>query len=224
MADYLAGYGERGLYGNYTWLRTLFGPPERAALYSPAFRAEPQLDYLAAHAAYQAGRPVADAASAPLLDRLLALQLDDWLQDFALLRQDKSSMAHSLELRLPFLDADVVDLAFRLPPSLKVRGLTDKYIERKWAERLLPPANTRRSKVPFYLPVEYFFDQPAVAALIERTLNPDQVRRRGYFDPAAIARLLARMNASREFLPVKQVMALVILELWHQVFMDGEGP
>lgn len=224
VADYLRGYAERGLYGNYTWLRTLFGPAERAALFSPALRAETRLDYLAAHGAYQAGRPVADPAAGPFLDRLLALQFDDWLQDFALLRQDKSSMAHSLELRLPFLDVDMVDLAFQLPPRLKVRGLTDKYIERKWAERLLPSENSRRRKVPFYLPVEYFFDQPAVAGLIERTLNPAQVRRRGIFDPDAVARLLQHMNGTREFLPVKQVMALVILELWHQVFIDGEGP
>ncbi len=223
VADFLAGYDTRGLYGNYTWLRTLFSPADRARLYSPAFGAMPMLDTLAAHDVYQAGRRVADPASANFLDRLLALQFDDWLQDFALLRQDKSSMAHSLELRLPFLDADLVDLAFRLRPRWKVRGLADKVIERTWAQRVLPPENTRRKKNPFYLPGEFFVDQPAVARLIERTLSPDAVRRRGYFEPAAVQALVARM-AGREFIVVKQVMALVILELWHQIFIDGDAP
>jgi asparagine synthase (glutamine-hydrolysing) len=63
--------------------------------------------------------------------------------------------------------------------------------------------------------------QPAVARLIERTLNPDALRRRGYFEPAAVQALLGRL-ADGEFLVVKQVMALVILELWHQIFIDGE--
>ncbi|MEO8082920.1 MAG: asparagine synthase (glutamine-hydrolyzing) [Ardenticatenales bacterium] len=224
VADFLAGYDQRGLYGNYTWLRTLFSPADRDALYSDAFRDAPKLDTLAAHEAYQAGRPLADPRSAPFLDRLLALQFDDWLQDFALLRQDKSSMAHSLELRLPFLDADLVDLSFRLPRTAKVRGLRDKVIERTWAERVLPPENTRRKKNPFYLPAEFFFDQPSVARLIDATLSPDAVRRRGYFDPQAVAALLGRMADGREFLVVKQVMALVILELWHQIFIDGQAP
>ena len=224
VADFVAGYGGRGLYGNYTWLRTLFDPAARTALYSAELRAQPQLDYLALQQARAAGRAVAEPRAASTLDRLLALQFDDWLQDFALLRQDKSSMAHSLELRLPFLDAELVDLAFRLPPGLKVRGLADKVVERRWARHWLPAENTRRAKTPFYLPAEYFFDRPEVARLIDRTLSPEALRRRGYFDPAAVAALLARMAQTREFLYVKQVMALVILELWHQVFIDGEGP
>jgi asparagine synthase (glutamine-hydrolysing) len=221
VADFLSGYSERGLYGNYTWLRMLFSPADRSGLYTPEFRRVAQLDTVAAHDAYQADRPLADEQSASFLDRLLALQFDDWLQDFALLRQDKSSMAHSLELRLPFLDNDLVDLAFRLPQRWKLQRLADKVIERKWAERLLPPENTRRSKNPFYLPAEFFMGQPAVARLIERTLNPDALRRRGYFEPAAVQALLGRL-ADGEFLVVKQVMALVILELWHQIFIDGE--
>ena len=215
VADFLAGYRHRGPYGNSLALRTLFGPAERAALYSRDF-AQAQADYEA-----RPGRLDLPPSDGPFLDRLLAMQFEDWLPDFALLRQDKSSMAHSLELRLPFLDADLVDLAFQMPPHLKLRGLTDKYIERKWAERILPPENTRRSKNPFYLPVEFFFRHPYLRDLIADCLSPASVLRRGYFDPAAVTRLAARME-SREFVIIKQVMALVILELWHRIFIDGE--
>ena len=96
-------------------------------------------------------------------------------------------------------------------------------MERRWARRLLPAENTRRSKNPFYLPLETFLGHPEVDALIRRTLDPDQVRRRGYFDPAAVRALVDRLP-SGEFLVHKQVMALVILELWHQVFIDRTAP
>lgn len=228
VADFLAGYRGQSLYANYISLRSLFSPAERRALYSPAFAQVAQLDVLARHPEDAGG--VADGPigrggppAAPPLDRLLGLQFGDWLQDFALLRQDKSSMAHSLELRLPFLDDELIDLAFRMPPQLKLRGTTDKVVERRWAQRLLPAENTRRHKNPFYLPLENFHGQGAVAEMIARTLAPDQVRRRGYFDPARVRALVDRMP-SGEFLVHKQVMALVILELWHEVFIDGEMP
>jgi asparagine synthase (glutamine-hydrolysing) len=232
VADFLAAYREQSLYANYISLRTLFNPTERRALYSPAFAQVAQLDVMARHPEGAVGAAIglvahtADLlgpATPPPLDRLLGLQFEDWLQDFALLRQDKSSMAHSLELRLPFLDDELIDLAFRMPPRLKLHDLTDKVVERRWAQRLLPAENTRRSKNPFYLPVDYFYGQGAVAELIERTLAPDAVRRRGYFDPAAVQALVDRMPGG-EFLVHKQVMALVILELWHQVFIDGDLP
>jgi hypothetical protein len=59
--------------------------------------------------------------------------------------------------------------------------------------------------------------------LVADTLSDSQIKARGYFDPAAVRALLTRME-SREFLYLKQVMSLVILELWHRAFIDGKGP
>ena len=56
-----------------------------------------------------------------------------------------------------------------------------------------------------------------------RTLDAERVRRRGYFDPAAITRLVREAEARPEFVTVKQVLALVMLELWHELFIDGVG-
>ena len=130
-------------------------------------------------------------------------------------------MAHSLEIRLPFLDHNLIELAFRVPPRLKNNGLRDKIIERKIAAKLLPRQVTHRKKNPFFLPMEFFFEHPQIRRLIAETLNEDQVRRRGYFEPAYIKNLL-RMMETREFIYLKQVMALVILELWHKIFIDKE--
>jgi asparagine synthase (glutamine-hydrolysing) len=109
-----------------------------------------------------------------------------------------------------------------MPPHLKVNGLTDKYVEREIAKRLLPKGNVKRSKNPFYFPMEFFFDNPQIRELIHMTLDPNRVRRRGYFDPLAVNFLIDQMNKTHEFLYVKQVMSLVILELWHMIFIDKE--
>ena len=112
--------------------------------------------------------------SGPFLDQLLKLQFDEWLQDWALIRQDKNTMAHSLEYRLPFLDHRLIELAFRMPPHLKVRGNEDKWIERKLADEAFAkmPRNKpgHRPKIPFFLPLDFFFEHPEVKALQNRLL------------------------------------------------------
>ena len=212
-ADFLAHYGRRHLNENYVALRTLFDPGERQVLYTDELRAATDQSWL---------RPPRDVEG-PFLDRLLKLQYDDWLQDNLLLRQDKNTMAHSLELRCPFLDHRLVELAFQMPERMKLRGLVDKWVERDLARRLLPRENVGRSKNPFYLPLEVFRDSPVLQALIRETLSAERVRKRGYFKVDSVQRLVHRME-SGEFLVLKQVLSLVILELWHQIFIDGWRP
>lgn len=212
LVDFMGGYRERTLFENYVALKTLWPREARAAAYTAEFKA------LATDAWIP---PVRDTSGA-FLDRLLKIQWDEWLQDWCLIRQDKNAMAHSLEVRLPFLDHHLVEQAFRVPPHLKNNGLRDKIIERKIAEKLLPPAVTRRKKNPFFLPMEFFFEHPQIQRLIGETLNETQIRKRGYFEPAYVKSLLEKMQ-TREFVYLKQVMALVILELWHRVFIDGEA-
>jgi asparagine synthase (glutamine-hydrolysing) len=208
--DYLRGYYDRDLAQSYVTLRALFDPGERARLYAPALRAQAGWSWL--------HRP---RGGGPFLDRLLRLQYDDWLQDNLLLRQDKNTMAFSLELRCPFLDHRLIEQAFRLPTRDKVRGLRDKWIERELGRKWLPADNVRRSKNPFYLPLEYFHEHSEIRELIRLTLDPARVRRRGWFDPDAVAALVAQM-ASGEFLYLKQVLSLVILELWCMVFLEKQ--
>ena len=154
-------------------------------------------------------------------DNLLKLQFDNWLEDNLLLRQDKNTMAHSLELRVPFLDHNLVELAFQMPAHLKVNGLVDKYVERDVARKILPKSNVKRRKIPFYIPLEYFYKNPELRDFIYLTLNRRQVEKRGYFDYRKVRTLIEKME-SGEFLYLKQVMALVILELWHLIFIDKQ--
>ncbi len=211
VIKYLRDFPERSLAQNYAFLRTLWDHDERRAVYAPAFR-DRATDALL--------RESCDAGGA-VLDRLLKLQFNDWLQDNLLLRQDKNTMAHSLELRAPFLDHRLIELAFRTPPNLKVRGLTDKYIEREYARRTLPQASAKRAKNPFYFPLEHFYGNPAAQELVDMTLNEDAVNKRGYFDYGYVKSLKEKVD-SREFVYIKQMYSLVILELWHMIFVDKQ--
>lgn len=210
-AEYLRRYPQRDLAQNYVALKALWDAEERGSLYAPGFQGRLGEEWL--HRSR--------STEGSFLDRLLALQYDDWLQDNLLLRQDKNTMAHSLELRCPFLDHRLVEQAFRMPDRMKVRRLADKWVEREVGKRWLPRENVQRSKNPFYLPLEAFQQRPQLRELVRMTLDPERVRMRGYFDPAYVSWLVERMSGG-EFLFLKQVLSLVILELWHMAFIDKQ--
>ncbi len=214
IVDFLSHYNSRDLNHNFNALRTLWSQDERRDVYTTEFKHRATDAWMATEAEKD--------KSGPFLDRLLKLHYNEWLQDWALIRQDKNTMAHSLEYRLPFLDHRLIELAFSMPARLKINGKTDKYIERRLADTLFPPHIARRAKVPFYMPVEYFVEKPQFRKLVADCLNDAAVRKRGYFQPEMIAALVATMYRTREFLFCKQVVSLVILELWHRVFIDRE--
>lgn len=87
------------------------------------------------------------------VERCIAFYIRTYLQDDILTKVDRASMLHSLEVRAPFLDIEVVDLLRRLPADMKLRGGTTKWILRKAAQNLLPPSVLGRRKQGFALPV-----------------------------------------------------------------------
>lgn len=91
------------------------------------------------------------------LDRLLDLNLRTYLVDDLLVKADRMSMAHGLEVRSPFLDRDLLDLAARLPPAMKVRGLARKRVLVAAVADMLPPEILRRRKRGFGVPLDRWF-------------------------------------------------------------------
>ena len=142
LVDFMGGYRRRNLFENYVALKTLWPREARAAAYTPQFK----------ELATDKWIPPMRDNSGFFLDRLLKIQWDEWLQDWCIIRQDKNTMAHSLEIRLPFLDHNLIELAFRVPPRLKNNGLRDKIIERKIAAKLLPRQVTIERRSRFFCP------------------------------------------------------------------------
>ncbi|MFM9939187.1 MAG: asparagine synthase (glutamine-hydrolyzing) [Hyphomicrobiaceae bacterium] len=151
------------------------------------------------------------------LQRLVSAQYDDWLPDDILMKADKMTMAHSLEGRVPYMDAGVVQAAASIPDAHKLGADTNKKVLRTFAERLLPKEITTAPKQAFYLPLESYLDTPALKDLMARTLDPERTRRRGLFAPAWIA-AQRDATANAGFLPWKRLFSIIMLELWLERF------
>lgn len=121
---------------------------------------------------------------------------------------DRMAMAHSVESRFPFLDHRVVEFASRLPVRLKMKVLDEKYLLKRCAEGLVPPAIRNRPKQPYRAPDGNCFLEPAARAYVDDLLSPDCIRRYGIFDPAPVSSLLAKFR-SGQVVGVKDNMALV---------------
>jgi len=160
-----------------------------------------------------------DATSS--LDRLLYLDIKTYLPSL-LLVEDRMSMAHSLENRVPILDHRIAEFSARISESLKIKDLTLKYIPRKNAEGLLPRAVLSHRKVGFSVPLGEWFRGP-LRAFVEETLLSERALARGLFRPEYVRALVREHMAGRRDLSSK-LWSLLNVELWHRIWIDGERP
>jgi len=152
------------------------------------------------------------------LNRLLYIDLKTFLPCLNLAYTDKTSMAATLEVRVPFLNVELVELAARMPVNLKLRGLKRKYILKRAAESLLPKDVVWRKKAGFGAPVRSWL-RGALRPLVEDLLSEETIRRRGLFRPAEVRRIIDANLSGREDYNL-QVYQLLTLELWQREFMD----
>lgn len=155
------------------------------------------------------------------LNQLLHVDLFTYLHEL-LMKQDQMSMAASIESRVPFLDHPLIEFTATLPERLKLRGGTTKYVLREAMRDFLPPEILSRSKMGFPVPVGRWFREAYTGWLNEFVLG-ERANARGLFDPAATRTLVAE-HASRERDHTERLWALVNVELWHRIFVDGESP
>ena len=120
-----------------------------------------------------------------LLDRLLLLNLKTYLLDDLLPKVDRMAMAHALEVRSPFLDTALVELALHIPPKAKVRGMSLKRVLKRAVSDLLPPEVLNRRKHGFGLPLERWLRND-LRSYVEARLLAGSARTRAYLEPTAI--------------------------------------
>lgn len=162
---------------------------------------------------------VYDSAQADsVLDRTLAVDFETYLADDLLVKSDRMAMAHSLEARAPFLDYEVLTMAQRIPDNLRIQGRTQKAILRQAFAEFLPKENTNRIKRGFGMPVSAWLRRE-MHSFARETLLSDKASTRGYFQPAHVAELLARHDSGKED-HGQRLWALLVLELWHQQYID----
>jgi len=131
---------------------------------------------------------------------------------------DRAAMSVGLELRCPFQDHKVVELAYSLPAVWRHDGRRSKYILRRACGDLLPGAISRRRKMGFGVPVGQWFRRELRERFVETVLS-DRAVQRGYFNRRAIENLLAENDHKRED-HGHRLWALLMLELWHRRYID----
>jgi asparagine synthase (glutamine-hydrolysing) len=152
------------------------------------------------------------------LNQMLYVDAKTFLPDLNLAYSDKLSMACSIEVRVPFLDNEVVEFLQRVPPSLKIHGYTQKYLLRRAMDGVLPKEVLRRRKAAFGLPIRAWL-RNELRDMLTDMLSEDRVRRRGLFDATAVTQMI-RDNETGERDYTLQLWGLLTLELWHQAFVD----
>ena len=163
------------------------------------------------------GPHFAAVAGAAPLDRMLYADVKTWLPDDLLVKADKMTMANSLELRVPFLDHRLVELAASLPPEDKLRRGTGKALLRDAVAGLVPPAIVERTKRGFPVPMVPLLRR--LGGFSRELLLARDSACRSWFDAAEVERLLAeheRGTAQRD----QEIWSLLVFELWHGVFID----
>jgi asparagine synthase (glutamine-hydrolysing) len=199
----------------YDLLLALYRPDELRDLYTPAFFEE---------AASYAPEPFAGAPDGKsLADQVLSVQFRKWLPANINLKQDRLCMAHSVENRVPFLDHRFVESMTSFPQHTKIQGRRSKILLRELArKRGLDNAVVNGRKTPFHLPLERYLGDRKLWEMVEDNLSEERVMRRGFVSPAYVKHV-KEQSRSGNYMLAKKMFALVILELWHRNFVDGES-
>jgi asparagine synthase (glutamine-hydrolysing) len=183
VVDFAGMLDDASIARAWRHLISLFDARDTADLYTDAFR-----DAVGGADAWPPSTRL--PPNIPLLHRIIDLQFGDWLPDDILTKQDKVSMASGIEVRVPFLDYELVEYALRMPPHLKISGRTVKVALRHYARRVLPPESAGRRKQAFYVPLDRFMRESRYLELVDDALSDKTVRARGLFRPDMVARIV----------------------------------
>lgn len=153
-----------------------------------------------------------------LLDKLLLTDIKTNLANDLCVKMDIASMANSLETRSPLLDQEVMQFAASLPSNFKIRYFDKKYIFKKTVTKLIPIANIHRKKMGFGVPIGHWM-RNELKSYVKGNLLSKKALSRDYFNKEALRDyVLEHTEAKKDH--TSGLWTLLMLELWHQRFMD----
>jgi asparagine synthase (glutamine-hydrolysing) len=152
---------------------------------------------------------------------MLHTDVEHYLPGDLLVKMDIATMASSLEARSPFLDHKLMEFAARLPSQLKLRRsgarLTSKYLMKAAARGVLPDEVLDRPKMGFGVPIAAWL-RGDLHELTRDALTDRVARQRGFFEPAAVQRLLDEHDSGVDHSP--RIWGLLQFELWCRAYLD----
>ena len=198
----------------YLGFGTYFTDEMKSSLYSENLRGEmKQFDAYKYHKKF-----FENCRDAAPLNRLLYVDFKTFMPALNLDTTDKTSMAANLEVRVPFLNHELVSLSERVPAELKIKGIKRKYILKKAAESLLPKEIIYRQKAGFSAPIRSWL-RTSLKPLIDDLLSEETIKQRGLFDFQEVRRIIELNQSGREDYNL-QVFQLLNLEIWMREFLD----
>ncbi|MBW2076845.1 MAG: asparagine synthase (glutamine-hydrolyzing) [Deltaproteobacteria bacterium] len=194
--------------------RTAVSRRFRQALYSGAFKDElGDFDAIG----YR-DQLLSEAQVTDIREKMLYADAVSYLPDDCLFKVDRMSMAHGLEVRVPFLDRELVEFAARIPFNYKIHGLTSKYILKKTFSRALPGKILKQRKQGFTIPISAWL-QGQLGGLASRVLSSDTFRRRNLFEKEFIRWMLDEHTSGRQELG-HRIWSIVVFEIWARLYLD----
>ena len=158
------------------------------------------------------------SGSFDVLTQMLFADLKTYLVDDLLTLTDRTSMAHSLEVRVPFLDHKLVELFFSMPADLKLKGFKKKYILKRAAERMIPKNIIYRQKKGFSVPLALWF-RNELRQVVEEGLSEKKLNGMGYFNQGTVDALLQEHLACKQNHENK-IWALLNFSMWHKTYVE----
>jgi len=151
------------------------------------------------------------------VDRMQYIDIHTWMRGDILLKADRVTMAHSLELRVPFLDKEVFEVASKIPTNLKTAGGTTKYILRKAAEGVVPEHVLSRKKLGFPVPIRHWLknEMNEWAKKIIRESNTDHLINKAYVLGLLEDHCQGKADNSRK------IWTVLMFMVWHQVYVEN---
>jgi len=150
------------------------------------------------------------------VDRMQYIDIHTWMRGDILLKADRVTMAHSLELRVPFLDKEVFEVASNIPTSLKTANGTTKYILRKAAEGIVPDHVLDRKKLGFPVPIRHWLkdEMNDWAKKIIRESDTDHLLNKGYVLNLLEDHCQGKADNSRK------IWTVLMFMVWHQIYVE----
>lgn len=206
---------EPDILTRFTKIYSFFSAEMKQKLFKGALREQIAGDEFRSKEALR--RLQADVQHLDPVTQMLYIDTRASLPDDLLMVGDKTSMANSLEARVPFLDYRLIEFVESLPPGLKLKGVTGKYLHKRALEKWLPKDVVYRKKKGFANPIENWFRSTMRPFVEECLLSSDSAVGR-FFDQEYIRRMLEADREGKDQFR-RHIYLLVSFELWHRAFM-----
>ncbi len=153
-------------------------------------------------------------------EKIALFDIKNYLADNLLYKMDIASMASSLEVRVPYLDHNLVEHAINIPLEYKIKGKEQKYLMKKSLQNYLPDDLVYRKKWGFPAPIGNWL-QTELSFMIDKYLDEKELNKHGLFNYSFVKNLVAKFRSGETF-HYKRIWTLIVFQMWFNRYMENE--